>query len=89
MYKMPYRSTAITTVYTLNLYLPKSELPAAVGTAGKKNMPRRVALLFDGLVAAMHWVNLLQAQFMDLGKLWVVWKTFQEHKTGHSKNTGR
>lgn len=61
-------------------YFPKAVLPAVVGTAGKKNMPRWVPLPFDGLTAPTHSVNLLQGQFMGPEELCVAWKTFQENK---------
>lgn len=59
-------------------YFPKVVALALAGTDRKKNMPRWVPFLFDGLTAPMHSVNLLQGQFMDL----VAWKTFQENKIG-------
>lgn len=53
-------------------------VPAMIGTGGKKSIPRWVPLLFDGLTAPMHSVNLLQGHFMDLEDPYVAWKSFQD-----------
>lgn len=63
-------------------YLPKTIAPVVADTDRKKDMPRWLPLLLDGLTAPMHSVNLLKSQFVDLEDQCVAYKTFNENKAG-------